>query len=94
MSITIFHDDKIPKDGSQCICQLVILIDCVFRTGKSCYTQMFFEEGKYVFKERKIPKYIIDGISRGHSDGEDSDKKILIKRTILILPFKEAILKM
>ena len=55
---------------------------------------MFFEEGKYVFKERKIPKYIIDVISPGHSDGEDSDKKILIKRTTLILPFKEAILKM
>ena len=30
---TTFHDDKLPKEGSQCICLSVILIDSLFRTG-------------------------------------------------------------
>ena len=38
------------------------MIDSVFRTGKNCYPQVFLEECKYVFKEKKIPKYIIDDI--------------------------------
>ena len=32
---TNFHNDKIPKEGSQCICPSVILIDSVYRTGKA-----------------------------------------------------------
>ena len=30
-----FHNNKIPKEGSQSICLSVILIDSVFRTGKN-----------------------------------------------------------
>ena len=30
---TTFHDDKLPKEGSQYICLSVILIDSLFRTG-------------------------------------------------------------
>ena len=30
---TNFHDDKVPKEGSQYICLSVILIDSLFRTG-------------------------------------------------------------
>ena len=38
-----FHNNKIPKEGSQCICLLlVILIDSVFRTGKNYYPQVLF----------------------------------------------------
>ena len=50
---TNFHDDKVPKEGSQHICLLVILIDSFFRTGKYCYPQVIFKECKYVFKEKK-----------------------------------------
>ena len=34
----------------------------MFRTGKNYYPQVFSEEYKYVIKEEKIPKYIIDDI--------------------------------
>ena len=34
---TNFNNNKIPKEGSQCICLSVILIDSVFRTGKNYY---------------------------------------------------------
>ena len=50
---TNLHSDKIPKEGSQCICLLVILIDSVYRTGKSYYPQVFLEECKYVLKEKR-----------------------------------------
>ena len=49
------HNKKIPKEGSQFICLSVILIDSVFRTGKSYYSQLFLEECKYVVKEKKMP---------------------------------------
>ena len=34
---TNFHNNKIPREGSQFICLSVILIDSVFRTGKNYY---------------------------------------------------------
>ena len=34
---TNFHDNKVPKEGSQYICLSVILNDSVFSTGKNCY---------------------------------------------------------
>ena len=34
---TNFHNNKIPKEGSQFICLSVILIDSDFRTGKNYY---------------------------------------------------------
>ena len=51
---TNFHDNKIPKEGSQFICLSVILIDSVFRTGKNYYPQVFLEECKHVIKEKSI----------------------------------------
>ena len=32
---TNFHGGKVPKQSSQCICLSVILVDSVFKTGKS-----------------------------------------------------------
>ena len=60
----------------------IILVDFVFRTGKNYYTEVSSKECKYVFKERKIPNYIIDNIEifsdshRENSDEEDSDREI------------------
>ena len=73
-----FHNKKIPKEGSQCICLSVILMDSVFRTAKNCYHQVFFEECKYILKEKKIPEYITDEIetSSDDSDWENSDEEI------------------
>ena len=59
----------------------MILIDSVFRTGKNYYLQVFLEECKYVVKEKKIPKYIIDDIElssvsdKKNSDRENSDEE-------------------
>ena len=70
-----------PKEDSKYICLSVILIDSVFRTGKNYYPQVFLEECKYVVKEEKIPKYIIEDIEvssdseRENSDEESSDEK-------------------
>ena len=78
---TNFHDNKIPKNSSQFICLSVILINSVFRTGKNYYPQVFLEKCKYVVKEKKIPKYIIDDIeTSSDSDRENSDEKILMKK--------------
>ena len=48
---TNFHNNKITKEGSQCICLSVILIDSVYRTGKNYYPQVLLEECKHVVKE-------------------------------------------
>ena len=47
------------------------MIDSVFRTGKIYYPQVFLEECKYVIKEKKIPKDIIEDIEIS----SDSDRK-------------------
>ena len=73
---TNFHNNKIPRKGSQFICLSVILINSVFRTVKNYYPQVFLEECKYVVKEKKIPKYIIDNIEiSSDSDRENSDEE-------------------
>ena len=51
---TNFHNNKMPRQGSQCICLSVILIDSVFRTGKNYYRRVFLE-CKNDVKEKKIP---------------------------------------
>ena len=51
------YNNKIPKEGFQVICLSVILIDSVFRTGKDYYPQVFLEECKCVFKEKKYAYY-------------------------------------
>ena len=38
---TNFHDNKIPKEESQCISLSVILVDSVFRLGKNHHRQVF-----------------------------------------------------
>ena len=70
-----------PKEDSKYICLSVILIDSVFRTGKNYYPHVFLEECKYVVKQEKIPKYIMEDIEvssdseRENSDEENSDKR-------------------
>ena len=52
------------------------MINCVFRTGKNYCPQVFLGECKYVVKEKKIPKYIIDNIEiSSESDEQNSDKE-------------------
>ena len=71
---TNFHNNKIPKEGSQLICLSVILIDSIFKMGKNCYPQVFLEEFKHVVKEKKMSECITDDSQI--SSNEDSDEKI------------------
>ena len=50
---TNFYNNKIPKEVSQCMCVLVLLINFVFITGNNYYPHVFSEECKYVVKEKK-----------------------------------------
>ena len=46
------------------------MIDSVSRTGNDYYLQVFLEECKYIVKEKKMSKYIIDNTKI--SDEENS----------------------
>ena len=50
---TNFHNNKIPKKGSQCNCLSVILIDSVYKKDKNYYLQVFLEKCKYAVKEKR-----------------------------------------
>ena len=69
---TNFHNNKIPKEGSQCVCLSVILIDSVYKTDKNYYPRVFLEECKYVVKENKKSRFITDNIE---ISSDDSDEK-------------------
>ena len=43
-----FDNNKMPKEGSQCICLSVILIDSVYKKDKNYYPQVFLEKCKSV----------------------------------------------
>ena len=50
------------------------LINSVFRTDNNYYPQVFLEECKYLVKEKKISKYIIEKIEiSSDSDRENSN---------------------
>ena len=52
------------------------MINSAFRTGKKYYPQVFYETCKYVIKEKKIAKYIIDDIEiSSDSDRENSNEE-------------------
>ena len=70
-----FHNNKIPREGSQFICLSASVIDFNFRTGKNYYPQVFLEQYKYLVKEKEIPNYIINNIKiSSDSDRENSDE--------------------
>ena len=84
---TNVHPFNVPEEGSQCICVLIILIDCVFRINKNYYPQVFLEEWKCIVKEKKIPKYITNDSDDSHkeeSDTEDSDEDSNFEKEIWI----------
>ena len=71
-----FHNNKIPKEDSQFIFLSVTLINSVFRTDNNNYPEVFLEECKFIIKEKKIPKHIIDNIEiSSDSDRETSDEE-------------------
>ena len=70
---TNFHNNKIPKEGSQCICLSVTLTDSVYKKDKNYYPQVFLEECKYVVKEKKKSNFIIDSIEISSDDSDEEN---------------------
>ena len=72
---TNFHNNEISKEGSEFICESVILLDSVYKKDKNYYPQVFLE-CKYVTKEKKrsIKKFITDNIE---ISSDDSDKVLI-----------------
>ena len=64
------HNDKMPKEGSRCICLSVVLIDSVFKMGKNYFPRVLLEECKYIFKEKEVTRHITEEveISCDHSE--------------------------
>ena len=56
---TVFHNDKIPKEGFYCICLSVILIDFLFKIGNNYHLQLFLVEFKFIAKENKSLKNLL-----------------------------------
>ena len=54
----------------------VILIDSVFTIGKSCYPPVVLEECKHIVREKKLSRYVNDGLEiySDDSDEEASDE--------------------
>ena len=48
-----FHNNKIPKEGSQCICLSVILIDSVFRTVNIIILKCFYKNVNILLRKKR-----------------------------------------
>ena len=63
-----------PKEGSHCICQSVVLIDSVFKMGKSYYSQVLLKECKYIVKEKKVTRIITEDLQISGDSGENDEE--------------------
>ena len=73
---TNFHNNKIRKKGSQCICLLVILTSSVFKQVKITILQCFQKNINIFLKTKKMPKHVADNREIfSDSDREDSNQK-------------------
>ena len=63
-----FHNNKIPKEGSQCICLSVILIDSVFRTVNIIILKCFYKNVNILLRKKKMPEYITYSFIHLHTD--------------------------
>ena len=48
-----FHDNKIPKEGSHCICLLSIFFDFVFKWTKAIIQRYFKKNANTLSKKKK-----------------------------------------
>ena len=51
-----------PKESSQQIGPLVILIDSVFKMRKNYYPQHFLENGEYIVKEKEMIQHLTEDV--------------------------------
>ena len=60
---TKLHNNRMSKEGFQCICQSVALIDSVFKMGKNYYPHVFLEKFKTVLKKKKWPYILLRALN-------------------------------
>ena len=73
---TNIQNNKVLKEGTQCICLSVILNDYVFKAESNYFIQVFLEDCKYVVKEKTMYKHIIDDVQISF----DSDIENLVEK--------------
>ena len=59
---TKLHNNRMSKEGFQCICQSVVLIDSVFKMGKNYYPHVFLEKFENSFEEKEVTIHITEGL--------------------------------
>ena len=91
---TDFHDKKRPKVGSNQTCFAVINIDSALKKDENYYLQVFLKDSKYIEKEKKIIRHIIDDLE-DFPDGSDEEYiKFKYQDNFKNVIFERAILKM
>ena len=73
---TNFHNDKMSKEGSHCICLSVLLFDSVSKMNKSYYPQVFSEECKYIVKEKGATRHITEELEISPDSDEPGEEWI------------------
>ena len=56
---TNFHENRIPKESSHCVCLSVILTDSVFKTDKNHYSPVFLKNINIVSKKKRWIKLLM-----------------------------------
>ena len=80
---TNFHDYSVPKEGSNCVCLSVPLIESIFMMGKNNSLQVFLKDCKYLVKENTMTKFIDDELKISSEDSEEvSDEKTSNKEQV------------
>ena len=71
---TDFHNEEIPKTGSDYTCLAVINFDSALKKDENCYSQLFLKECKHI--EKEVIKYITEDIdiSFDYSDKFDEEQ--------------------
>ena len=75
---TNFHNDKVPKEDSSCVCLSVTLIDSVFKIYENYYPQIFLEEFKYVVKKKEVTRHITEELEVSSDDSDESNEKVFV----------------
>ena len=68
------NSNRPSKEGFSCICWPLIMIDSVFKLGKSFYPQTFLEECKYKMKEKEIKSFIEDDLENSSDDESEQEE--------------------
>ena len=72
---TNVYNDKMPRDGSECICLSMVFIDTVFKMGKNYYLQVQLEECKYIVKEKEVTRHITKDLEFSSNYDSETDKE-------------------